>query len=148
MEVHEHCIIRGPRSNRTGAWPNGMGSSFFHSHEGGDVPHGHPDTGPACYTIDKDEWARKTRMVGGGRKKFTAKPIGEQFEIVPREPPSFDVFILDSAQHASRVDGKLHTEAECDGKCGDPMFGTAERMKLAYGMTARVHDLRTARRLP
>ena len=51
----------------------------------GGVPHQHPDTGPACYTIDKDEWVRDTGLRGGGRKKFTKVPTGEQFPIVELE---------------------------------------------------------------
>jgi len=86
FEVHEHIFIRGPRSGghyeRNGQWSTG---SFFHSHEGGDVPHSHPDTGPACYTIDKDEWLRTTGLRGGGRKKFTKEPSGEQMLVVELE---------------------------------------------------------------
>lgn len=90
LEVHEHCIIRGRRAN-------GWNSSFEHSHEGGDVPHSHPDTGPASYTIDKDEWLRATGLKGGGRKKFTAKPTGEQFELIPRtaEESTFEIVVCD-----------------------------------------------------
>jgi hypothetical protein len=133
FEVHEHGFIRG-------RW-----DKVSHSHEGGDASHEHPDTGPACYTIDRAAWARATGLSGGGRKRFTAKPSGERLPLIKTEPATFDVFILDSAQHASRVDGKLHAEAECDGKCGDPVGFAAERMKLAFGMTARVHDLRASR---
>lgn len=134
LEVHEHVFIGGRRHDH-----------IFHSHEDGNVPHSHPDTGPGCYTIDKDEWARKTGLRGGGRKKFTAKPKGEQLPFVRTDPASLtvEVFILDSALHASRVDGNLHSEAECDGLCGEPSFGTAERMGQAFGLPANVHDLRT-----
>lgn len=88
LEVHEHCIIRGPRANR---WD----SKFEHSHDGGDVPHTHPDTGPGSYTIDKDEWARATGLKGGGRKKFTAAPSGEQHEFIARtaEESAFEVLV-------------------------------------------------------
>lgn len=97
LEVHEHCIIRGPRANRTGAWPAGQGSTIEHSHDGGDVPHSHPETGPGSYTIDKDEWFRATGLKGGGRKKFTSAPTGEQFEFIARtaEESSFEVIVCD-----------------------------------------------------
>lgn len=90
LEVHEHSFIRGPRANR-------LGSSLQHSHEGGDVPHSHLDTGPAGYTIDKDEWLRATGLSGGGRKKFTKAPTGEQFPVIPRTPEesSFEVIVCD-----------------------------------------------------
>lgn len=71
FEVHEHCYVSGPRAN-------GAYYKFSHSHEGGDQPHQHPNTGPASYTIDKDEWFRATGLRGGGLKKFTTRPTGEQ----------------------------------------------------------------------
>jgi hypothetical protein len=80
LEVHEHAFVRGPRSRRAGT------HHFVHSHEGGDVPHQHPDTGPARYTIDKDGWLRETGLRGGGRKKFTVRPTGEQFPRLELEP--------------------------------------------------------------
>lgn len=91
LEVHEHSFIRGQRANRRGC-------TFAHSHEGGDVSHAHPDTGPSSYTIDKDEWAARTGMRGGGRKKFTAEPTGEQFDAtIPRtaEQQTFEVIVCD-----------------------------------------------------
>lgn len=78
-EVHEHCFVSGPRAKVAPV-------SFTHSHEGGDRPHRHPDTGSATYTIDKDEWRRQTGMVGGGRKKFTKRPTGEQLPLVTLTP--------------------------------------------------------------
>ena len=96
FEIHEHCFVRGPRSrggyDRKGNWQTGK---FSHSHEGGDVPHQHPDTGPAAYTIDKDEWSRKTGLRGGGRKKFTVKPTGEQMPIIELEDwqKSFEIHV-------------------------------------------------------
>ena len=75
LEVHEHCIISGPRACQS--WRN----RIVHSHEGGDEPHSHLDMGPASYTIDKDDWARATGMKGGGCKRFTDAPSGEQFPI-------------------------------------------------------------------
>lgn len=142
FEVHEHAFVSGPR----------RGGKLVHSHEGGNfTPHEHPNTGPGCYTIDKHEWAQKTGLRGGGTKKFTAKPSGEQLPTIPRAPAIFDVFVMDSALHASRVDGKLHGEHECDGKegCGAISAGTAtaERMQLGFGLSARVHDLRSRRKV-
>lgn len=145
LEIHEHCIISGLRSHRTGSWPDGMGSKFSHSHEGGDKPHTHPDTGPASYVIDRDEWARATGLSGGGRKKFTARPTGEQYAVLPQEPAVFDIFILDSGVRGA-WDGKMVVVA--DGAARDSIAtdsitsAAAERMKIASGMRARVHDLR------
>lgn len=85
LEVHKHTFVSGRRAhghNLEGAWETG---TFSHSHAGGNTPHQHPETGPAAYTIDKDAWLRATGMRGGGRKKFTAKPSGEQFPIVELE---------------------------------------------------------------
>lgn len=79
LEIHEHCYISGPNAN----WSPTR--RITHSHQGGDTPHQHPDTGPASYTIDKDEWMRMTGMVGGGRKRFTKTPEGEQLPRVELE---------------------------------------------------------------
>ena len=75
LEVHEHSFIFGPRSTLAG-------SRLVHSLEGGDVQHKHPDTGMASSTIDKDEWMQRTGLKGGGRKKFTASPSGEQHPLI------------------------------------------------------------------
>jgi hypothetical protein len=93
LEVHEHCFIDGPRSRYAGT----AASHLVHSHENGDVPHSHPDTGPASYTIDKDEWFRATGLKGGGRKKFTPAPTGEQFPFVARTPEEqqFEIIVCD-----------------------------------------------------
>lgn len=72
LEVHEHCIISGPRAYTAGL------NKVRHSHADGDRAHSHADTGPASYTIDKDEWAAATGLRGGGRKKFTKRASGEQ----------------------------------------------------------------------
>ncbi|QOZ25325.1 hypothetical protein [Bradyrhizobium sp. CCBAU 51753] len=87
LEVHEHAIISVPRANH--------GQSIRHSHEGGSEPHQHPDTGPASYTIDKDEWLKATGLRGGGRKQFTKTPEGEQLPIVELEEwqKSFEVHV-------------------------------------------------------
>jgi hypothetical protein len=89
LEAHEHCFIRGERANKSWLY------KFSHSHEGGDIPHQHPDTGPASYTIDKDEWLRATGLRGGGRKKFTKVPDGDQFPIVELEEwqKSFEIVV-------------------------------------------------------
>lgn len=80
MEVHEHTFISGPRgahhSDRT----------IVHSHPGGNDPHQHEHTGPACYTIDKADWHRMSGGVEGGSEKiFTTAPEGEQLPIVELE---------------------------------------------------------------
>lgn len=79
-EVHEHCIISGPRhSGRLDR------NRIVHSHEGGDVYHSHPHTGPASFVIDKDEWFAATGLRGGGRKKFTKTPNDEQLPYIARK---------------------------------------------------------------
>jgi hypothetical protein len=78
LEVHEHSIVSGPR--------NGRSEKIVHSHQDGEAPHKHEHTGPACYTIDKDDWARATSGVtGGSRKRFTKTPEGEQLPRVELE---------------------------------------------------------------
>lgn len=77
FEVHEHSYVSGPNANR--------GKQLVHSHEGGSEPHGHQHTGPASYTIDKDEWFAATGLRGGSRKEFTKAPKGEQLPIVALE---------------------------------------------------------------
>ena len=123
FEVHEHSFVRGPRA-RGSNWPD---SKVAHSHFGGDVPHSHPDTGPASYTIDKDDWARATGMVGGGRKTFTAAPSGEQLKVIPRtaEESTFEIVVMDPP-------------ANFKGEGGGMV--AAARMQLAFGMRARVID--------
>jgi hypothetical protein len=115
FEVHEHCFIRGDRANKSWLY------KFSHSHEGGDVPHQHPDTGPASYTIDKDEWFLATGLRGGGRKKFSAKPSGEQFPIVELEDwqRSFEIIV-----------GSPPKDHQGEG----PGLAPAARMILAFGM--------------
>jgi hypothetical protein len=78
LEVHEHSIISGPRAH--------CAAKIVHSHEDGEIPHQHPHTGPATYTIDKDDWSRASGgLVGGSRKRFTAVPEGEQLPRVELE---------------------------------------------------------------
>lgn len=65
LEVHEHRRI-------TGKGP----ASVKHSHP--DPLAAHPEHGPATFTIDRDEWAWRTGLRGGGRKRFTVRPVGPQ----------------------------------------------------------------------
>lgn len=87
FEVHEHCIISGPRANRS--------QKIVHSHDGGSEPHQHDHTGPASYTIDKCDWLKATGLRGGGRKPFTTAPEGEQLATVELEDwqKTFEVHI-------------------------------------------------------
>lgn len=72
LEVHEHCYIHGPNAHLVGR------DKIAHSHVGGDRMHSHDLTGPAAYTIDRDEWLAATGLRGGGRKRFTAAATGPQ----------------------------------------------------------------------
>lgn len=131
LEVHEHCFVSGQRARQTWNY------KFSHSHEGGNVPHQHPDTGPAAYTIDKDEWARTTGLVGGGRKRYTTRPTGEQLPRVELEESqrTFDVFIVGDPPEPREVNGRLIQET-------GPGIALPTRIASTFGMTARVHDLR------
>lgn len=123
FEVHEHCITSGPRANR--------GVRIVHSHPGGNEPHQHAETGPASYTIDKDEWFAATGLRGGGRKKFTKRPTGEQLPIVELEgwQRSFKVVVCDPP-------------AEYIGE--GPGIALPARMVLGFGMhVAAVEDRTT-----
>ncbi|HEY3495343.1 MAG TPA: hypothetical protein VGK73_11680 [Polyangiaceae bacterium] len=119
LEVHEHCYVTGPNAH------NSVRYKFEHSHEGGDVPHVHEDsvhrTGPGCYTIDKDDWFRRTGLRGGGRKKFTSKPSGVQLPVVRVDPPKIRVVIVGDAGAAAA--------RGCEGPGADPIH----RMQLAFG---------------
>lgn len=128
LEVHEHVFITGPRSNGMFDRATQKTSSHFsHSHEGGDVPHQHADTGPACYVIDKDAWLAATGLRGGGRKKFTKAPTGEQFDRVELADwqRSFEVIV-----------GAPPPGFEGEGAGVAP----AARMVLAFGMKANVRS--------
>lgn len=132
LEVHEHSFVSGPRSGghyENNAWHTG---TFSHSHEGGDVRHEHPHTGPASYTIDKDDWARATGLRGGGRKKFTAKPSGEQMPIVQlgAADASFQVIVCDPSPD-QRGDG--------------PGMALPMRLMKQFKMTAQFVDGRKRR---
>lgn len=130
LEVHEHCYIRGPHANRA------SGYKFSHSHADGERVHGHPDCGPASFTIDKDEWLRATGLKGGGRKKFTPEPTGEQLPIeeLADWQKSFEVVL---------VDGPPPEESECG-----PGISPIQRMVQTFGMSYMVRDERPARSGP
>lgn len=120
LEEHEHCFIYGPRSH----WAGTDRGRVVHSHANGHIPHKHPDTGPASYTIDKDDWLRATGLRGGGRKVFTRKPRGEQFPLVALEKSQteFEVIVCNpSAPPCFEGEGGGHH--------------AAARMVLAFGMT-------------
>lgn len=126
LEIHEHCFVSGRRAN-------GPYHKFEHCHPGGDVPHQHPDTGPASYTIDKDDWARMTGLSGGGRKKFSARPKGEQLPIVAleRSQSEFEIIVCPPPEHY-KGDG--------------PGLALPARMVLAFGMKAIVRGEAPPRR--
>jgi len=90
LEVHEHWYITGPFACSA--------HRLVHAHERGDQPHEHADetqrTGPAAYTIAKDEWLLRTGLKGGGRKKLVSKPTGNQLPFVTREPSRIDIVIV------------------------------------------------------
>lgn len=129
LEVHEHSFIEGPRS-RYGGRPEGC---LVHSHPGGDQPHQHPQTGPASYTIDQDDWARTTGLRGGGRKEFTDKPTGEQLPLIELAEwqKSFDVVVLAP---------KAATDLYGPHRGAGPGIALPARMALAFGMKFRVVD--------
>lgn len=106
-EVHQHCWIAGPKANRSDLY------KFEHSHAGGSEPHKHADTGPASYTIDKDEWFATTGLQGGGRKKFTAEPSGLQLDPVELEDwqKSFRIVVGPPPANHSGEGGGLATAA-------------------------------------
>lgn len=127
LEVHEHSFVSGPRSGghyENNAWHTGK---FSHSHEGGDKPHCHENTGPSSYVIDKDDWFRATGLRGGGRKKFTAKPSGEQMPIRELEDwqKSFRVIVCDRMP---------------DQKGDGPGIALPMRMMKQFKMTAQFVD--------
>lgn len=113
LEVHEHWYPKGP-----------CGRRLIHSHEGGSVPHQHPDTGPGSYTIDKDEWERATGLKGGGKKKFTAKPSGEQAPIVELEDWQKSFVVVVGSPVSSSGEG--------------PGIALPLRMALQFGMEFEV----------
>lgn len=133
LEVHEHSYTSGQRANGGcyvgGVW---MTSRFAHSHEGGDQPHQHEHTGPASYTIDKDDWFRATGARGGSKKRYTTKPTGDQMPIRELEDwqKSFRVIVCDPP-----------TDFKGTG-AGDL---AAARMMLTFRMRAHVIDGRKRR---
>ncbi len=128
LEVHCHHYLSGA-------------SSVEHAHEGGDVPHKHPDTGPATYTIDKDEWHAVTGLDGGGRKKFAHKPTGPQLPTVELEDwqRTFRVVFVDEYTdgHAGAGISREAFEAsraQFEAR-GAASAHAAARMILGFGMT-------------
>jgi hypothetical protein len=123
LEVHEHWFVSGPRASS----PYPEVRHICHSHPGGTIPHQHPNMGPASYTIDKDEWLAKTGLRGGGKKKFTAQPSGEQFAWVALTPEqnTFELHIVGPA---------MRTKQYGDG----PGIALPLRMILGHGMRMRV----------
>lgn len=124
LEVHNHSFISGPRSGFANSKP------LAHSHEGGNAPHQHPDCGPASYTVDRDAWRAATGLDGGGRKRYTAKPTGDQLPVVPLEDweKSFDVVVVDTLPPGSRVTGGAHV--------------ATANMALKFKMGVNFHDQR------
>lgn len=72
LEVHEHSRIHDG------------GGRVNHSHADGAPGHHHFGTGPATFTIDKDDWQQQTGLKGGGRKRFTTRPVGPQLTVTKR----------------------------------------------------------------
>lgn len=125
LEVHRHSIISGPRNGQT----------IEHSHEG-PLGHQHEHCGPATYTICRDEWYRATGLKGGGVKKYTAKPKGEQLPLVDLEEWKSFRIVTDLSGMQANCPGCARCPA-----CGDnhkaPMGGglaTAVRMVKQFGI--------------
>lgn len=74
FEVHEHTLLNSRMS---------PAPKVRHSHEGGDKPHQHPDTGPAAY--------------GRSKPPFTVHAIGQQLPWVELEEwqKSFEIIVCD-----------------------------------------------------
>ena len=131
-EVHTHYFVSGPRSSagyRNGVWCE---TDFTHSHEGGSEPHCHPSTGPSSYQ-------HNGRGQFGG--KFTKKPKGEQFELIPltEEESSFTLVLTDSA----RINGTKPVGSTPIEALG---FPAAERMMGESRLKCIVRDLRKGAR--
>lgn len=129
-EVHEHCFVSGPRSGggyRNGKWDNGK---IKHSHPGGSTPHTHPNTGPSFF--------------GHGKGKFTKRPNGEQFEVIPRteEENTFDLVITDSARYFNEKNEHVLVG---DMPIENMRMFAAETMKGAFRMKCNVRDERKKR---
>lgn len=158
LEVHEHVYTSGPNA--------GGFTKVAHSHADGNVGHKHPDTGPASFTIDKDEWLAATGLKGGGRKKFTRTPSGVQLEYVELSPEqkTFTVIFCDDgytpeiarSTGLSQADWEQNRDrfkaaAESDGTPvppptnGPPGGAAVANMALRFGMTP-VYEYRGPRR--
>jgi hypothetical protein len=144
FEVHEHSYVRGPRTNGPGP------SKFAHAHERGDEPHEHLDTGPATYTIDKDEWYAATGMCGGGRKKFVAAPTGPQLAFLEREERTFRVVFCDAytPEHAragisrEQFDTELACFRELVAGQGETSGSAVRRMVGSFHLTP-IYEIET-----
>lgn len=111
FRLHKHMWIEGPNARRAGS------HEFEHSHEGGDVPHTHANTGPS--------YSRGHRR--------SRKPKGPQldgYRATPRDELIFDVVITRSAQLRSVPD---HVAA-ADSVGG--MVGA--RLESEFGLIPRV----------
>src|SRR5258706_5701767 len=114
LEVHGHSWITGPHANH--------GLRIEHSHQEGSYSHRHPDTGPAGFTIDKDEWYAATGMRGGGRKRYTPRPIGQQLEWIEPEHRTFKVVFVDNGYTAE------HARAGSEKTTGAPLVTSSEQL--------------------
>lgn len=135
MMVHSHCYVSGKLAHgcyRNGEWFTG---TFTHTHEGGDVPHTHPQTGPSFFGHR-------------GVRKYAKKIQGEQFsETIPltEEENTFELIVTDSAilsvpvPFGEKVPGLVpigNTPIEALG------FPAAERMINGFGMKCIIRDER------
>jgi len=134
LEVHTHCFVSGPRAR-------GPEYAFSHAHHDGDTPHKHAKTGPASYTIDKDEWAATTGLRGGGRKSFVPQPRGPQLPLVALEDwqRTFRVVFCDTGltaehQRAGTTEADLETlRAEFQAAAGGTLPVAAPGRPAASG---------------
>jgi hypothetical protein len=130
--LHEHSFASGPRSGghyEKGKWHDGK---IRHSHPGGEIPHTHENTGPACY---------------GYRHKFSKRPTGEQLgAAIPRseEDNTFDLVIADTA-HIGVEDGFVPVGNTPIEEITTP---AADRMVRTFGMKCNVIDMRTPGYVP
>lgn len=127
-EMHEHIFVAGLRKKsgygKDGKWHVG-GEHILHSHDGGSVPHIHPDTGPSFY--------------GYRKPKVTKKPTGEQFKYVSRsqEDNNFELVITNSALiHAEEPIGNTPVELL--------KFPAADRLITGSRLRCIVRDERTS----
>lgn len=117
-ETHEHSYTSGPEARR--ARKPGE-PHLVHSHEGGDVPHSHPETGPGRY----------------GRNRLTRKPAGPQLPYVERERRTFHVFFLDEYTdgHAAAGISRERWERERAAFLAEARAPAVERMATDFRLT-------------